>query len=101
MRQQNTQKPKRKAKIKILVSELVFDDSQLIIAPTSQIRPEGFRTEAHRDARVRPGLSGSYDATLTNAVPKGDITPPERLDRGTQRHLGLEFDRKYTSTMPT
>jgi len=57
MRQQNTQKPKRKAKIKILVSELVFDDSQLIIGTDKPNKDRRFRTEAHRDARVRPGLS--------------------------------------------
>jgi hypothetical protein len=74
MRQQNAHKSKRKAKIKILVSDLVFDDSQLVIGTDKPNKdPKVFVLKHIVLHELGPDQPARYDATLTNAVPKGDI----------------------------
>ena len=74
MRRQNTHVAKRKAKIKILVNELVFDDSQLIIGTDKPDKdPKVFALERIELHDLNPETPSSYDARLINAVPRGQI----------------------------
>ncbi len=74
MRQQNTHQPKRKAKIKIEVSNLIFDDSQLIIGTDKPDKDPKVFVLKHIDLHeLSPDAPARYDAALTNAVPKGEI----------------------------
>lgn len=74
MRQQNTHPAKRKAKIKIVVSELVFDESQLIIGTDKPNKdPKVFVLEHIVLHELGSDTPSPYDAKLTNAVPKGEI----------------------------
>lgn len=74
MRQQ-ARGPKRKlGKIKVVVDNLVFDDSKLVIGTSKPNKdPKDFELKhivMHNVGGERPW---TYDATLTNAIPKGYI----------------------------
>ncbi len=74
MRQQDTHSAKRKAKIKIVVSELVFDDSQLIIGTDKPNKdPKVFVLKHIVLHELGSNTPSPYDARLTDAVPKGEI----------------------------
>jgi hypothetical protein len=74
VRQQNTHSTPRKAKIKIVVSELVFDDSQLIIGTDKPNKdPKVFDLRHIVLHELGSNDPAPYDAQLTNAVPKGQI----------------------------
>jgi hypothetical protein len=74
MRQQNTHSTPRKAKIEIVVSELVFDDSQLIIGTDKPNKdPKIFDLQHIVLHEVGANAPSPYDARLINAVPKGEI----------------------------
>jgi hypothetical protein len=74
MRQQ-AQGPKRKlGKIKIVVDEIVVDDSRLIIGTNKPNKdPKDFELQRIVMHNVGPNHPWKYDATLVNAVPKGNI----------------------------
>ncbi|HZY74654.1 MAG TPA: hypothetical protein VFE22_16205, partial [Edaphobacter sp.] len=74
MRQQS-QGPKRKlGKIKIVVDEIVCDDSRLVIGTAKPDKdPKDFELERIVMHNVGPDSPWKYDATLVNAVPRGDI----------------------------
>jgi len=74
MRQQG-QGPKRKmGKIKIVVDEIVVDDSRLVIGTIKPNKdPKDFELQQIVMHNVGPNHPWSYDATLINAVPKGNI----------------------------
>jgi AsmA-like C-terminal region len=74
VRQQGAPHSKRKAKIKIVVSELIFDDSQLIIGTDKPNKdPKVFALKHIVLNEVGGDAPAPYDARLTNAVPKGEI----------------------------
>jgi hypothetical protein len=74
VRQQGAPSTKRKAKIKIVVSELIFDDSQLIIGTDKPNKdPKLFALKHIVLNEVGGSAASTYDAQLTNAVPKGEI----------------------------
>ena len=74
MRQQG-HGPKRKiGKIKIVVEELVFDDSKLVIGTEKPDKdPKVFQLKRIVMHNIGGQNPWRYDATLVNAVPKGDI----------------------------
>ncbi|NYF78269.1 hypothetical protein [Granulicella arctica] len=75
MRAQNTQ-PKRKrfGKMKIVVDEIVCDDSRLIIGNINPNKdPKDFELQHIVMQDVGPNAPWQYDATLVNAIPKGNI----------------------------
>lgn len=74
MRQQ-AQGPKRKmGKIKIVVKNLVIDDSKLVIGTDKPNKdPKDFELKHIEMHDVGPERPWDYDATLVNAVPPGDI----------------------------
>lgn len=74
MRQQG-QGPKRKlGKIKIVVDEIVVDDSRLVIGTEKPNKdPKDFELKQIVMHDVGPNRPWGYDATLINAVPKGNI----------------------------
>jgi hypothetical protein len=75
-REMRAQAPKRKrqGKIKILVDEIVFDDSQLILQTAKPNKdPKEFAMSSIVMRNVGPNAPWLYDATLVNAIPKGDI----------------------------
>jgi hypothetical protein len=74
MRQQG-HGPKRKlGKIKIVVDEIVVDDSRLVIGTNKPNKdPKDFELKRIVMRDVGPNRPWNYDATLVNAVPKGDI----------------------------
>src|SRR3954454_17071179 len=64
----------RKGKIKIVVDEIICDDSQLIIGTIKRDKdPKEFKLKHIELHDVGPNAPWSYRATLTNAVPVGDI----------------------------
>jgi hypothetical protein len=74
MRQQGASHSKRKAKIKIVVGELIFDQSQLIIGTDKPNKDPKIFALKHIELHELGGNAPSpYDALLTNAVPKGEI----------------------------
>jgi AsmA-like C-terminal region len=74
VRAQGTPSTKRKAKIKIVVSELIFDDSQLIIGTDKSNKdPKTFDLKHIVLNEVGGDAPAPYDARLTNAIPKGEI----------------------------
>jgi hypothetical protein len=74
MRQQGTPRKKKAAKIKIVVDEIVFEHSRLIIGTIKPDKdPKDFEMSRIVMRNVGPNAPWSYDATLVNAVPKGDI----------------------------
>ncbi|WP_348268451.1 AsmA-like C-terminal region-containing protein [Edaphobacter paludis] len=74
MRQQG-HGPKRKlGKIKIVVDEIVIDDSRLVIGTEKPNKdPKNFELQQIVMHDVGPNSPWRYDATLVNAIPKGDI----------------------------
>jgi hypothetical protein len=73
-REKATEREGRKGKIKIVVDHIICDDSQLIIETAKPDKdPKKFELR-HIDLHdVGPNAPLSYQATLTNAVPRGDI----------------------------
>lgn len=74
MRQQ-ARGPKRKlGKIKVVVDNIVFDDSELVIGTSKPNKdPKDFELKHIVMRNVGGERPWSYDATLTNAIPKGYI----------------------------
>jgi hypothetical protein len=76
-REMRAQAPKQKrheGKIKILVDEIVFDDSRLILETEKPDKePKEFTMSRIVMRDVGPNAPWLYDATLVNAVPKGNI----------------------------
>ena len=74
MRQQAPKGQRHLGKIKILVDEIVFDDSKLIIGTSKPDKdPKDFELSHIVMHNVGPDAPWKYDATLANAIPKGDI----------------------------
>jgi hypothetical protein len=74
MRQQAPPSRRHRGKIKIRVGEIVFDDSQLIIGSSNpQKDPKLFVLKHIVLNDVGSNRASPYDATLTNAIPPGDI----------------------------
>jgi hypothetical protein len=75
MREQNAEEDqKRYGKIKMSAKEIICDNSRLIIGTAKPGKdPKDFELK-HIDLQdVGPNAPWQYDATLTNAVPRGDI----------------------------
>ena len=71
---QNGQKSRHQGKIKILVDRIVFDDSQLVIDTDKPDKdPKVFALKHIVLRNVSQDSPSPYDATLTNAIPTGDI----------------------------
>jgi hypothetical protein len=74
MRAQAPKRVRRQGKIKILVDEIVFDNSQLILQTEKPNKdPKEFVMSRIVMRDVGPNAPWLYDATLLNAIPKGDI----------------------------
>ncbi|WP_158943247.1 AsmA-like C-terminal region-containing protein [Granulicella sp. S190] len=74
MRQQVPKGQRHLGKIKMLVDEIVFDDSKLIIGTSKPDKdPKDFELSHIVMRNVGPDASWKYDATLVNAIPRGDI----------------------------
>ena len=72
--QQTGKKPPHKYKIKIVVDEIVFDESELVIGTNKPNKdPKLFVLKHIVVHDVGPNTPWPYDATLTNAIPKGNI----------------------------
>ena len=74
MRGQAGSKSRHRDKIKIVVDEIVFDDSQLVIGtnkPDKDPKVFALKHIVLRDVGAR--APSPYEAWLTNAVPKGEI----------------------------
>jgi hypothetical protein len=76
-REMRAQAPKGKrhiGKIKIVVDEIVFDDSKLVLGTLKPNKePLDFEMSRIVMRDVGPTRPWDYDATLVNATPKGDI----------------------------
>lgn len=73
MRQQGPQTHYR-GKIKIVVDRIVFDDSQLVIDSNKPDKdPKIFELKHIVLRDIGPNSPSPYDATLTNAIPTGNI----------------------------
>jgi hypothetical protein len=74
MRAAGASRKRYKEKIKIVVDEIVCDDSQLVIGTEKKDKdPKVFELRHIVLHDVGPNAPWPYDATLTNAIPKGDI----------------------------
>jgi len=74
MRQQTPKKERHLGKIKIVVDEIVCDDSKLIIQTAKPDKdPKEFDLQHIEMHNVGPNDPWRYDATLVNAIPTGDI----------------------------
>jgi hypothetical protein len=74
MRSQAPKQQRHGGKMKIQVDEIVFDDSRLIIGTIKPNKdPKDFEMSRIVMHNVGPDAPWRYDATLVNAVPKGDI----------------------------
>ncbi|HMF65943.1 MAG TPA: hypothetical protein VK608_17775 [Edaphobacter sp.] len=74
MRQQGAKRERRGGKIKIVVDEIVCDDSHLIIGTAKPNKdPKDFQLGHIVMHNVGPTDPWRYDATLVNAIPRGDI----------------------------
>jgi hypothetical protein len=74
IREQGAPSKRRRGKIKFRVGEIVFDDSQLIIGTSNpQKDPKVFVLKHIVLNDVGSNSASPYDATLTNAIPPGDI----------------------------
>jgi hypothetical protein len=74
MRQQAPKGQRHLGKIKIVVDEIVFDDSKLIIGTNKPDKdPKEFELSHIVMRNVGPTRPWDYDATLVNAIPKGNI----------------------------
>jgi hypothetical protein len=76
-REMRAQAPKGRrhvGQIKIVVDEIVFDDSKLIIGTLKPDKePQDFEMSHIVMRDVGPDAPWNYDATLVNSTPKGDI----------------------------
>jgi hypothetical protein len=71
---QSGKTPRHRGKIKILVDEFVCDDSRLVIGTDKPDKdPKVFVLQHIVLKEVGPNAPLHYDATLINAIPKGDI----------------------------
>jgi hypothetical protein len=71
---QNGKTSKHRGKIKIHVDEIVFDDSRLVIGTDKPDKdPKVFVLQHIVLKDVGPNAPSQYNATLINAIPKGDI----------------------------
>jgi hypothetical protein len=76
MRQAGAQKPKTKhrGKVEIVVDEIICEDSKLVVETLKPNKdPKVFQLEHIELRHFGPDSPLSYDATLVNAIPKGDI----------------------------
>ncbi|RZU42958.1 AsmA-like C-terminal region-containing protein [Edaphobacter modestus] len=74
MRQQGPKRDRRAGKIKIVVDQIDFDDSKLIIGTMKPDKdPKKFALKHIVMHNVGPNDPWRYDATLVNAVPTGNI----------------------------
>jgi hypothetical protein len=74
MRQQAPPHARHLGKIKISVDEIVFDDSKLIIGTIKPDKePKEFEMSRIVMRNIGPDAPWKYDATLVNAIPRGDI----------------------------
>jgi hypothetical protein len=74
VRAQGGKTSRRRGKIKIVVDEIVCDDSQLVIGTDKPNKDPKFFQLTHIVLHnLGPESAAPYDATLTNAIPKGDI----------------------------
>jgi hypothetical protein len=73
MRQHAPPHARHLGKIKITVDEIVFDDSKLIIGTIKDKDPKDFEMSHIVMRNIGPDAPWKYDATLVNAIPKGDI----------------------------
>ena len=97
MRQQNAGKSRHHGKIKIVVDEIVCDDSRLVIDTDKPDKdPKVFELSHIVLHDVGPNAPWPYDANLTNAMLKGKSTPSAPLGRGIRRRRGLTVTGKYT-----
>ncbi|MEO8735366.1 MAG: AsmA-like C-terminal region-containing protein [Edaphobacter sp.] len=74
MRQQGHGPKRKMGKIKIVVEEIVCDDSKLVIGTAKPNKdPKVFELKRIVMRNVGPKSPWDYDATLVNAIPRGDI----------------------------
>ncbi|MCU1260064.1 MAG: hypothetical protein JWO80_2949 [Bryobacterales bacterium] len=74
MRQHGPEHRRRGGKIKIVVDEIVCDNSRLIIGTNKPGKdPKDFELKHIELHEVGPNAPWRYGATLTNAIPRGDI----------------------------
>lgn len=74
MREQEAKRENHAGKIKMLVDEIVFNDSNLIIDTAKPDKdPKTFRLGHVVMRNVGPDAPWKYDAMLVNAIPRGDI----------------------------
>jgi hypothetical protein len=74
MRQQAPKGQRHIGRIRIVVDEIVCDDSKLIIGTLKPDKePQGFEISHIVMRNVGPDAPWDYDATLVNSTPKGDI----------------------------
>jgi hypothetical protein len=74
VRRQGAPHQRRTGKMKIVVDRIVFDDSRLIIGTIKPDKdPKNFELSHIVMRNVGPNHPWEYDATLVNAIPKGDI----------------------------
>ncbi len=74
VRAQGAHGSRYRGKIKIVLNDLVFDDSQLIIGTDKPDKdPKVFVLQHIVMHEVGSNSASPYDATLTNAIPRGDI----------------------------
>jgi hypothetical protein len=74
MRAQAPKGQRHIGKIEIVVDEIVFDDSKLVIGTLKPDKePEEFALSHIVMRDMRPNAPWNYDATLVNAIPTGDI----------------------------
>jgi hypothetical protein len=74
MRAQGPKGRRHLGKIRIVVDRIAFDDSKLVIGTLKPNKePLDFEMSRIVMRNVGPAKSWEYDATLVNAIPKGDI----------------------------
>ncbi len=74
MRQQGASKSRYHGKLKIVVDEIVFDDSKLVIGTDKPDKdPKTFDLKHIVLHEVGSHSASPYEAWLTNAIPKGEI----------------------------
>ena len=73
-RDKGPERERHKGKIKIVVDHIICDDSQLVIETAKPDKdPKNFQLRHIELHDVGPNAPLRYHATLTNAVPRGDI----------------------------
>jgi hypothetical protein len=74
MRAEGAPRKRYREKIKIVVDEIVCDDSRLVVGTEKKDKdPKVFELRHIVLHDVGPDTPWPYDATLTNAIPRGDI----------------------------